>query len=55
MGHPILIIGDFNVICYGSKKMGGKAFRNNVKIVDFQNFIFFNSLVDLSFSGSSFT
>ena len=52
IGQPVSLMGDFNVICSGQEKMGGKCYRETIERSEFKNFINSNDLIDLGFTGS---
>ncbi|XP_038985526.1 uncharacterized protein LOC120111727 [Phoenix dactylifera] len=54
-GYPMLVAGDFNCITDPQEKMGGRAFTYKREIREFQDFIASNGLIDLEFSGPTFT
>ncbi len=51
-GYPMLVAGDFTD---PQEKMGGRAFTYKREIREFQDFIASNGLIDLGFSGATFT
>ena len=55
MASQLMIIGDFNIICSGEEKKGGKRFQGTREVLDFRTFLQTNALVELGFYGSEFS
>ena len=49
----MLVRGDFNVVCFPSKRTGSKAF--SPAMYDFSDFIFTNGLIDIPLIGGNYT
>ena len=49
LGHPLLLMGDFNCILQAEHRRGGKAFKADRDIRELRTFIRLSGLIDLDF------